>query len=374
RRVHLGVVAVGPARRIVGTTALSLVFMMFNPTKWTHHFGVYAGIAAALAGLTAVLVGPRVLRSPRNRTLFAAAVLFVLAVSFESKNAWWYVSSFGIPWGGKAPELFGIKLATVFLVLAAAALVAALWFHCREPYVRPRSADTPTSSSRVVALVGAPLTLAVALLVVFQVASLAAGVVNQYPAYSVGLANTRAMAGHPCNLADDVLVEADPNAGMLQPIAPGPDPLGAVTRVNFTPDGLPTDLSSTQQASEDLIGNPGSKSAGNSAGTGGGTRATAGVNGSHMVLPFGLDPATTPVLGSYQTGDMAPAKAVSTWYRLPARSGSAPLLAVAAAGQVTDTNLQIEYGSETSGAYQPMGRASLIDVGPAPSWRTLRLP
>ncbi|MDG3008534.1 arabinosyltransferase, partial [Rhodococcus sp. D2-41] len=41
---------------------------------------------------------------------------------------------------------------------------------------------------------------------------------------------------------------------------------------------------------------------------------------------------------------------------------------------VTDTNLQIEYGSETSGAYQPMGRASLIDVGPAPSWRTLRLP
>ena len=28
--------------------------MSFTPTKWTHHFGVWAGIAAALGGLGAI--------------------------------------------------------------------------------------------------------------------------------------------------------------------------------------------------------------------------------------------------------------------------------------------------------------------------------
>ena len=85
----------------------SLLLMMFTPTKWTHHFGVYAGLAGSLAALAAVAVGSRGIRSPRNRTLFAAAVLFLLAMRFTGSNGWWYVSSYGVPWWDKPPSIAG---------------------------------------------------------------------------------------------------------------------------------------------------------------------------------------------------------------------------------------------------------------------------
>ncbi|HZC94308.1 MAG TPA: arabinosyltransferase domain-containing protein, partial [Mycobacterium sp.] len=46
--------AVGPSRRIVGITIISFIAMMFTPTKWTHHFGVFAGLAGPLGALAAV--------------------------------------------------------------------------------------------------------------------------------------------------------------------------------------------------------------------------------------------------------------------------------------------------------------------------------
>jgi arabinosyltransferase C len=35
--------AAGPSRRIIGITVISFIAMMFTPTKWTHHFGVFTG-------------------------------------------------------------------------------------------------------------------------------------------------------------------------------------------------------------------------------------------------------------------------------------------------------------------------------------------
>ena len=78
--------------------------MMFTPTKWTHHFGVFAGLAGSLGALAAVAVTSAAMRSRRNRTMFAAAVLFVVALSFASVNGWWYVSNFGVPWSNQFPE------------------------------------------------------------------------------------------------------------------------------------------------------------------------------------------------------------------------------------------------------------------------------
>ena len=40
--------ALGPSRRIIGITVISFLAMMFTPTKWTHHFGVFAGLAGSL--------------------------------------------------------------------------------------------------------------------------------------------------------------------------------------------------------------------------------------------------------------------------------------------------------------------------------------
>ncbi|MET0317863.1 MAG: arabinosyltransferase domain-containing protein, partial [Rhodococcus fascians] len=90
-------IASGPAKRIIGITLGAMVLMMFTPTKWTHHFGIYAGLAGSLAVVTAVAVSAVALRSRRNRALFAAAVLFLLAMCFTSSNGWWYVTSWGVP-------------------------------------------------------------------------------------------------------------------------------------------------------------------------------------------------------------------------------------------------------------------------------------
>ena len=95
--------ATGPSRRIIGITIISFLAMMFTPTKWTHHFGVFAGLAGSLGALAAVAVTAAAMRSRRNRTIFAATVLFMMALSFASVNGWWYVSNFGVPWSNAVP-------------------------------------------------------------------------------------------------------------------------------------------------------------------------------------------------------------------------------------------------------------------------------
>jgi arabinosyltransferase B len=102
-------------------------------------------------------------------------------------------------------------------------------------------------------------------------------------------------------------------------------------------------------------------------------------------LPFGLDPASTPVLGSYQDGVQQPASVTSSWYQLPPRSADAPLIVITAAGRVRsigDTGsetygqqLLLEYGKRLpDGSVRIQGAAMPRDVGPAPSWRNLRIP
>ncbi|MCW2659217.1 MAG: embC, partial [Mycobacterium sp.] len=120
--------ATGPSRRIIGITIISFLAMMWTPTKWTHHFGVFAGLAGSLGALAAVAVTAVAMRSRRNRAVFAAAVLFVMALSFASVNGYWYVSNFGVPWSNAFPEWhFGFT--TILLGFAVLALLVAAWFH-----------------------------------------------------------------------------------------------------------------------------------------------------------------------------------------------------------------------------------------------------
>ncbi|MDQ3990286.1 MAG: arabinosyltransferase domain-containing protein, partial [Actinomycetota bacterium] len=56
----------GPSRRLIGTVAISLFVIALTPTKWTHHFGAFASVGAALAALTALATSAGVLRSARN--------------------------------------------------------------------------------------------------------------------------------------------------------------------------------------------------------------------------------------------------------------------------------------------------------------------
>ncbi|WP_231750705.1 arabinosyltransferase C-terminal domain-containing protein, partial [Mycobacterium sp. NAZ190054] len=371
RRKRVAGVARGPAWRLMGVIFATIFFLMFTPTKWIHHFGLFAAVGGAMAALATVLVSPVVLRSARNRMAFLAGVLFILALCFASTNGWWYVSNFGVPYNNSVPQLGGVTVSAVFFVLFA---VAALWaFRLHVG----RSGD-----SRVVnALTAAPIPVAAGFMVVFMVASLAIGVVRQYPTYSNGWANIRAFTGG-CGLADDVLVEPDSNDGFLQAM-PGDygalGPLGGTDPTGFSPNGVPDRiiaeairLNNPQPGTDYDWNRPIALS-------------RPGVNGSTVPLPYGLDPARVPVAGTYSTGPQQESRLASAWYALPPADDAHPLVVITAAGTIAGTSVanaftsgqtvELEYATRgPDGAPVPAGRVSPYDIGPTPSWRNLRYP
>lgn len=366
----------GPSQRIIGITVISILAMMFTPTKWTHHFGVFAGLAGSLGALAAVAISAAAMRSPRNRAIFTAAVLFLTALSFATVNGWWYVSNFGVPWSNSFPEWkFGFT--TILLGLSVLVLLVAAWLHFSGRDVPPRDGDLP----RWKRITQAPLAIATWALVMFEVISLTVAMVSQYPAWTVGRSNLQALAGKTCGMAEDVLVEQDVNAGLLTPVdVPVGDALGDETAEGFRPNGIPSDLSADpvmeQPGADNFADTDGSADdTSGEAGTEGGTTVAAGVNGSRARLPFGLDPARTPVLGSWSGGTQQPASLRSAWYRLPAdwseRDRSDSLLVVAAAGRFDSGEVVVQWAGPDG---EPTGSTGFGDVGASPAWRNLRAP
>ena len=131
------------------------------------------------------------------------------------------------------PAIAGISVSTMFLGLFVLSAIYTVWLHFTA---RNRGEGVIAR-----ALTAAPIPVAAGFMVLVFVASMAVGVVRQYPTYSNGWANLRALAGG-CGLADDVLVEPGPNNGFLtpQPGDYGPlGPLGGSKPVGFSADGLP---------------------------------------------------------------------------------------------------------------------------------------
>jgi arabinosyltransferase C len=370
--------AAGPSRRIVGITIISFLAMMFTPTKWTHHFGVFAGLAGSLGALAAVAVTGVAMQSRRNRTVFAAVVLFLVALSFASVNGWWYVSNFGVPWSNSFPA-WHYAFATGLLGLTVLVLMLAAWFHFVAPDESSAGPPKTRYGARLAGIIQSPLAIAAWVMVIFEVASLTLAMTAQYPAWSVGRSNLEALAGKTCGLAEDVLVEQDPNAGMLPPVSgSGAAALGAGLSEAFTPNGIPADV-----RADPVMERPGDRSfvnddglvTGAEAGTEGGTNAAPGVNGSVAQLPYNLDPARTPVLGSWRSGVQVPATLRSGWYRLPARDKAGPLLVVSAAGRFDPREVQLQWATDDGAASgHPGGSFQFGDVGAPPAWRNLRLP
>jgi arabinosyltransferase A len=240
-------------------------------------------------------------------------------------------------------------------------------------------------------------------MVLLMVGSMAKAAAGRYPAYTTARANADAIfsalsrTSSSCGMADDVLAEPDTNAGLLQPV-PGQKygelgPLGGADPYGFDPNAVDDDLTSLAVIAKPGVPNadasPNKPSANQSdaAGTAGGKLpddAPAGVNGSRVALPFGLDPAVTPVLGSYQ--EQVAAHATSVWYRLPEPSAErAPIVVVSAAGAIWSHGedgkldygqpLKLEWGtSNPDGTFTSLGEVEPIDIGPQNSWRNLRFP
>ncbi|BBY56048.1 arabinosyltransferase [Mycobacterium koreense] len=398
RRGRLPGLASGPVWRLLGTTAIGLLLLTFTPTKWAVQFGAFAGLAGALGAVTAFTFARVGLHSRRNLSLYVTALLFLLAWATSGINGWFYVGNYGVPWFDKQPVLASHPVTTMFLVLAILTGLLATWQHFRLDFAGHTQVAN-TRRNRVLA--STPLLVVASIMVVLQVASMAKGFAARYPTYTTAKANlaalTSGLAADSCAMADAVLAEPDTNAGLLA-VEPGqrfgPDgPLGGLDPVGFTPDGVGDDLSSEPVISKPGVVNsdaspnkPGS-SVSDSAGTAGGwlpPDAPAGINGSRVALPFGLDPATTPVMGSYGENTVK-AEATSAWYALPERSADRPLVTVAAAGAIWSydedgtftygQSLKLEWGARRpDGEPAALGQVQPIDIGPAPAWRNLRFP
>ena len=402
RRNKIRAVDPGPVWRVLGATLITLLLLMFTPTKWTIHFGIFAGFAAALAATATVAVAQSAARSTRNLSVFVAGLMFALAAAMAGENSWPFAYNFGISWFDKAPVLAGREVSTMFLILAVVAAAVAVWQHLRHDFVQNKGlvhtgdddAAAKKADRRRLTLASSPIALIAGLMVISMLAVFAKGALSRYPAYTVLDANVSTLTGDSCAMADAVLVERDPNKGMLTP-ANGvsvSDALAGQDPVGFTPDGVAESL--TPEAGSARPGQMNVSASfnkpfvisGSGAGIAGGYGAET-VNGSRVVLPFGLDPATTPVLGSYGY-DSGEATLRTDWYQLPARDAS-PILAFSAAGPVLTLNeegvmtfgqqLLIQFGiEEADGTFIDVGsQIRPIDPGPdKPNrpWRNLVIP
>jgi arabinosyltransferase A len=394
RRGGVPGLASGPAWRLIGTTAIGLLLLTFTPTKWAVQFGAFASLAGALGAVTAFACARIGLHNRRNLTLYVTALLFVLAWATSGINGWFYVGNYGVPWFDIQPVIASHPVTTMFLTLSILTGLLAGWYHFRMDYVG-HTEVTDTRRNRVLA--STPLLVVATIMVLGEVGSLAKGAVFRYPVYTTAKANlaalTSGLSPASCAMADDVLTEPDPNASLLQPVPGqtfGPDgPLGGINPIGFKPDGVGDDLRSypvvTKPGVVNSTGSPNKPNAtmSDSAGTAGG-KGPVGVNGSHAALPFGLDPARTPVMGSYGENTRA-ATATSAWYQLPPRSPDRPLLVVTATGAIWSYKedgtftygqlLKLQWGvARPDGSTQPLAEVQPIDIGPEPAWRNLRFP
>ncbi|MBG9342373.1 arabinosyltransferase domain-containing protein [Corynebacterium diphtheriae] len=421
----------GPVMRLMLVMVGTLFFMMFTPTKWTHHFGVWAGIAAALAGVGAVALSHIALRSPRARILLTGGILFVFAFALAGPNGWWYTSSYSIPWWDKTIQFHGIEASTVMLLLSLVVMAAGVLVSFRKDVAEeqaeargedPAMVNRPFRKQHFEGLAAAPIAILSIFAVAFSLASLTKGFIDQYPNYSVGLGNLRSLKGDTCNLANDVLVETNTNESFLTPLTGtlgdsltnddvrGFDP-NRISPWAFTPENRPEALgaanstgdgSDTAAADSDASNTAEGADSDGSAAKADATsdnqeeaakkkethRADQGVNGSHSRLPFNLDYRTVPVLGSWTDGKQEIAEATSSWFKLPETTDNTPLVVVSAAGSIKhkDVNgivengqkIVLEYGrSNTGGSLgkaEKLGELDLLDSGIDSTWRNLRIP
>lgn len=407
-------IAPGPVWRLVGAVFIGAALLSLTPTKWTIHFGVYAGLAAALAAVATVAVVEAARTSVRNFTFFLCGMLFALAAAFAGFNLWPWPYLWGVPWFDRQPEVAGLTFSTALRNLAILVGALAAWQHFRMDFRRRGEGgmaddalvnaddaelarhtraeqDDARRARRRLQLASLPLVVVLGLLVLGEGAIFAKATVSNPSTYTVAKGNLDTLRGDSCGMAEKVLVETDPSADLL-PSAEGRPAAQALTGTGsrgFLPDGIPDELKPLAISSApgqinmaSPITQPFSSTAA-TAGTGGG-RGPRTINGSTAALPFGLDPARTPVVGSYGQNTV-PAELFSDWYTLPARSADRPLVAFAASGAISSVGPtgKKEYGQPVTlewaerradGSIGARGVLDPIDPGPNKPWRNLRVP
>ncbi|KAA9148510.1 arabinosyltransferase [Amycolatopsis acidicola] len=341
RRGRIQGAALGPARRLIGTTALFFLLLALTPTKWTHHFGAFAAVGSAMAALTALATSSTVLRSKRNRAAFLAGLLVVAALASTGPNAYWFVSSLGVPWFDKAPSIHGIHLSTVLLLAGAVAAVFAFVENVRmsKPGLPPPV--TERQRGRALKLGSLGLVVVCGAVVVFEFASMGKAIQKQWGSYSLGAANVAHVFGKSCNLSDHVMVEQDPVSSVLKPVS-----LPTVPVKKETAPGLPpTDEDNGKTE------------------TGFHTDAD-GDNDPLSGPPHGFTSSTVPMWSSYhEDPGSSTGKLRTDWYSLPADKTNAQVAVAIAAPAGKATSVALEFGTETPQGVQVVKSDTVLATG-----------
>lgn len=361
RRGGIPGAGLGPSRRLIATAALSLVLLALTPTKWTHHFGAFASIGAALAALTALATSSTVLRSARNRWWFLSGMLVILALASTGPNAPWYVSQYGVPWFDKPPSVKGFHASTLLIVGAAlAGLIAVLEGLRHEPGTPPPPPPDRGNGRRALRIGSAPLAVFCGLLVLAEVSAMFKAMHKQRDGYSMAAANIAHITGHSCNLTDAVSVEPDRRAGALRAVR-GVLLADIPLRRGFELNQLPTaDRADNQRGNvqgdrvpksgeDNLVGTP----------------------------PSGLGGGEIPIWSSFSTAGPGTGDMRTTWYALPggASQGRAPVVISVAGTLSATTPLVAEFARRTARGFQVIDQIPIAGraTAHAPGWRDYRL-
>ncbi|MFC7342414.1 arabinosyltransferase domain-containing protein [Saccharopolyspora griseoalba] len=362
--------ALGPSRRLLAVTAMSFAVLVLTPTKWTHHFGIFAAFGGALAALTALATSSTVLRSKRNRAVFVAGLMMILAFATTGPNAWWYVSGWGVPWFNMPPQLKGYHVSTMLLVIAGISLIVAFVEHLRidehNPKVVDERFDKNEGGGRALRMGTAPLSIVCALLVLVELANFGKVIHKQWGSYSLGADNIKQITGYSCGLSDYIYVETNPQYGMLR--VSDSQPSVAAPSQNEDVGVPPRRLEGKEDAAQylkakltgfDLPGLPPGD---------GSDPQEPDWNPPHN---FGDDNA--PVWGSYDPKGVGTGELRTQWYDLPerARNGEVPVVLSLAGTELGANSVALEFGHDTPNGFLVTERKYVAQSG-APSWRDFR--
>ncbi len=421
RRDRIRGAALGPSQRLIGSTLLGFLVLALTPTKWTHHFGSFAALGAGMAALTALATSSDVLRSWRNRSLFLAAVFATLALAFTGPNAWWYTNNWGVPWWNSPPAVLlgGEPYDVSTLLIAASALfVLIAGIEHLRGIAEERTPREPSTSrvgrllhgpraavgrvrrsergsrverrARALRLGSAPIALIAGALVLFEVWSMAEAIQAQEPSFSLGGDVLAHPFGDTCGLADHVLLEGSPSAGLLATAAPptGVAPTDAGVLPTIAPPAspplpglppapvvpLPAGVYPTSSPQAQIVdptpSNTGFHRENATPPTGGGT----GVSGYEYSLRNDLAGDT---LGTYDAAGTATGVLRSDWFSVDdeLRSGRTPLV-ITAAGRLNGGNiLTLQYAQRLpDGRVRILGQDPVDDgAGGEPPWREIKV-
>jgi arabinosyltransferase C len=379
RRGRLQGAALGPARRLIGTVALFFLLLALTPTKWTHHFGAFAAVGAAMAALTALATSSTVLRSKRNRAAFTAGLLVVAALAATGPNSYWFVSQMGVPWFDKAPSIHGISLSSLLLVVAGIVAVYAFIENVRAQ--RPGPPGPQEGRSRALRLGSMSLVILCGFAVIFEFGSMAKAIQKQSSSYSLGAANVAHLFGKSCNLSDHVMVEKDPVSSVLEP-APGTAGLPVLDDKTETPQGQQQPVPAPAPTAPGQPPAPGQQplptlptpDEGNGK-TEHGFHSTATKDEDPLAgPPHGFTPSTVPMWSSYQDSTTSTGRLRTDWYGLPQQhNGNQVVLAIDAPSSKAVT-VTVEFGQKTPKGIKVVKSQEVLSTGAGSgSWGDTRL-